>query len=252
MSLSEKQDYYRYGASDWRYKEPPALDLLVRAEMEAHPELENYRFIFGGVAIYRDEPAGQIVELKGDPEAVEPNMTTGIIEPRYMHGKVRQVFRHAFKDDLGRVVHTTRPDLLPKEVVSWEVSSYVMYGICRWFVEQKVSAEVAVGAGAYRKDDPNLREHVWYTIDTFESPEGLYTEPDPLYVQRLVKREHENRNENLADVVKRDRKIRLAAIQARTEREDAMKKKEWDAMFGDVLRREQKQTAYSLPTLPSR
>lgn len=230
MSLTDKQRYYRYGASGWSYKEQPTLDPDIVTAMKRDGLDETYRIIFGGVAIYRTEPTQLAGEVKGDRRATLVNEFDGYLVPTYVYGHARQPVRdvYVWTDDLGNRVSTVLKDLVPpgKTFIIEVQYHYVSYGILNWFVEQ-------------------LHEGEWHCIKRLETPEGFYYEPDMRTVMWIREREYQNRNEDLDDVVKREREVRAKFLREQGETEDRKKHEMAGQMAREHMRRLERAARYS-------
>lgn len=233
MSLSERQEHFRYGsiASEWKFLEPPTLDSSILEAMRREGLDEQYRIIWGGVAIYRTNPKSFSGEIKGDERATEVNSHSRRLQPTYLYGRAKQTLREVwvYKDGLGREVETENRDLIPAGYVCRQKKEYVYieFGVLRWHVE-------AYCNGA------------WHWIQTIEADEGLYLDADSSIVHVLRKREHENRNEDLKEVVKRDREYRAKVRRDREALEEKKKREMAAQMTKDALDRAIRQITYSM------
>lgn len=231
MSLSDKQDYFKYGTEKWSYKQPPSLDDSLVQGMKREGFDKNYRVIWGGVAIYRTEAETLTGEIRGDRRATRINEDNQRLQPSYLFGRARQPVKEwcCYSDDDGHKVRTTVENLVPPgKFIRWEMDfQYVEYGILNWFLEY-------------------LYEGEWHCLKRLETPEGLYYEPDVRTLEMIRKREYENENEDLNEVAERERLIMAKISQERAAIEERKKRAMIDAMVADQLRRAEARRVYSL------
>lgn len=247
MSLTkERREYYRYGASGWTYKQPPVLAPEVVNEMKRLGLDRNYRFVWAGVAVIRDEPNSTAPEVRGDRAATW--IVNGRLEPKWLHVKARQPKYLCYRDERGHVCRTTRPELIPPGRLTWWEFHYVEYGKLLWMVEYRADPEVLIATNAAHKDEVEIDGWTWIqtleTAETDEHAEGLYYEPDVTNVHMLAEREFENRNANLKEVAKRDSKFRAARRAEKDEKINDRAWKEFNEMWDETEQRELARRAY--------
>jgi hypothetical protein len=232
--MSSKQDYYTYGALAhlWFYHDPPALGHGVEEATRREGLDRVYRIVWGGVCILRDDPASPSGEIKGDRRAVEVDPHTGRLQPTYLYGRARQIKSEwwCYEDSFGRKVRCARPDLIPPGYMVWQETEYVYaeYGILRWHVEYLCGGE-------------------WHWIQTVEDEEGRYCDADLSLVRVLREREYQNRNEDLKQIVARDREYRSRIRRDREELEERKKRERVDEMVKDLFSNLERRPVYSLP-----
>jgi len=213
MDLRRKQDYYSY-AGGWSFKQPPKLDdELHRRVAEIDP---NFRLIWGGVAVVRNEPDGFPAAVRGPREATKT--LHGRLTARYVDARVKQFHGFTFKLKNGREKTVLREDSIPrsKRAIAVAKFEYVDYGRLYWFLERYLTTEQLIEAQYYFKDDPNLPRPGDYIYRLHVcTPEGLYWEPDHDWLDMVASSTFETLTTPLKDLYFKDKTAREESEAAR-------------------------------------
>lgn len=245
-TLREKQEYFNYGAKrPFRFKTAPMLNPELRAAMKSERLDRAYRFTWGGVAIVREEPNSETFTIaRGDRTACKA--VNGVFMPKYIFTRAKQARGLFYFDDLNRKVCVTRPELVPVGRVSRVDYRYVDLGMLYWFLEARADADTLIKSQVYNKRD-RVPETSWLSIMRLETKQGRYYEPGMEMIQVLKQREWENNNESLTDVGRRMSEMQAKHRQEEEEAIEAAGAKDFDLLYGDVMRRYEKGTRYSVP-----
>lgn len=239
-SLKKKQDYYRYDARPWRFKDAPVLDRALVDVMKAERLDRVYRFVWGGVVIVREEENSKILTIaRGDKNACHyvKDEKTGdmVLLPKYAFGRAMQARGYYYIDDLGRKICTKREELIPAEYTSRIDMRYVDFGQLHWYLEARITGEDLVNSRVYNKDEA-VPESEWICLMPLKAKNGLYYEPGLEMIEVMQQREAENRNGDMNKIaeagIERDERARIAREKA----DDAAGKKEFNAIFDDVMK----------------
>lgn len=205
-SLSEKQDYYRWPSSGWKYKIPPTLPHDVEMAMEREGLNSDYRFIWLGVDVIRQFELDMNPVVRGDMRACRyqirrisfekegqllvPQLVSWLA-PKKAFVHARQLQKVYYLDDDGHKVTVARPELVPSRKITQFEWEFHHLGALEWRIEERTGAGSRVDLRAIF---PGATSDQWYSIGTIRSKGGLYQEPSMLHVEDLLKRRWENRN----------------------------------------------------------
>jgi hypothetical protein len=222
-TLEEKQAYFQYGESGWTYKQPPRLDPSLVKEMERFGADEYgdplYRFLWGGVAVVRQEEDG-VPYVRGDRAATKIN--NGRLQPRYLFARAKQPTVLCYRNRKGKVVPVKRKSQVPKHYVAFWQVQYVDFGQLFWYLERKLTPTQLVEANYYLPNDPKIPARGDYVcIHRVEAPGGIYFEPTEEYLSAVREYLREENNESLNDLMLRDRQGREEAQAAQRDAEEA-------------------------------
>lgn len=213
-TLKQKQDYYRWPSSGWRYKEPPSLSHDVEMAMEREGLNVDYRFIWLGVDVIRQFEKDMNPVVRGDPRACRYQMRnigfeneSGLVVPRvvpwlepkkaFVH--TRQLQKVYYLDDDGHRVNVARPELVPPQKITQFEFEFHHLGALEWRIEERVGEGSAVNMQTIF---PGASVEQWYSIGSIRSKRGLYQEPSILHVEDLLKRRWENLNLSKNEITK--------------------------------------------------
>lgn len=244
-SLSEKQSYYTYADGSPSYKRPPTLprevsEAMKAAERECPGISERYRFLWMGVAVYRTAEFDENPIVKGDKRACmlqpwdiygDQSCVVLRLQPRKLYIRKKEPNGYIYTNLEGHKVHVERMDQVPilaKQGVVIADFNYVEYGHLEWRIEQRIF-------GAPLDKFPLFPGEDWMCIQTIKSADGFYQEPSVLHVQDLVKREWQNRNLRIRDVVVADYEEKMSAQEKREAAEDVESRRQIQEIVDDVF-----------------
>lgn len=219
MDLEEKQTYYHYGddVGKIRFKEPPILRPDVVAAMDHYKLNDDYRFVWMGVDVERKAEVDPKPVVRGDERAayfeLREMMAVGVkggrlvkrLTARKLFIICRQETGFSYINLDGHRVKVARWDQLPaqSQMRTIPVSEYLYhdFGALEWQMQFKLTGEEAVMAGLFHPLE-EVPDVYWQCIQTIGRDK--YQEPSLIHVTQLREREHQNRNEQLDEVVKFD------------------------------------------------
>lgn len=232
--LTEEQQYYEYASRPFRFKTPPVLNRELQEAMQREGLDNDYRFIWGGVVLVRDEPNSPKYQIaRGSIDACEP--INGTMMPKHIFQRVTQARGLFYRNGLGQKVCVARAELAPPDKAVEIEYKFVDLGILRWYVETRLNGQQLVESGYYRDDEPVPADE-WVCIGQIHS-QGRYYAPGLEWIDLLKKRVWENENRPLKDVA-REMMKKFKRARANREKQEAIEaKKEFDQLFDDVVRR---------------
>lgn len=245
-TIEEKQEYYRYGEQPYRMKDTPALNSALEAAMREHGLDQQFRFIFGGVVIVREEENSETFTIaRGTSDAC--HVLNGIVLPKYPYVRARQARGYCYLDDLGRKVSGfTNESFVPPGRIARVDYRYVDFGKLLWYLEERTTAAVLVDTKVYGKND-EVPDVEWECRMALKTRDELYYEPGLEMIDVLKQRVWENQNARLKDVaasmLERNANLREEEEAA----SDEAAKKEFDDLYAQISRQVEKGTVYNIP-----
>lgn len=236
--LKEKQEYYRYGDSGITYKIAPPLPDDVAQAMRDEGLDQKYRILWLGCAVVRQRENDPNPVIRGDRRACEVAMRriggrlVPWLQPKKLYMRTRQPQGFKYEDSLGVMQSVKRPDLLPDGVIAKADYLWIDYGALEWRIEQRNTGEELAAINLFKKDE--VPAESWRSILTIRSRDGFYQEPSMEHVEILRKREWQNRNANLDEVVKADVETRSQLLEEQQAQFEAAERRELDVIADDL------------------
>lgn len=244
-TLAEKQAYYVYPDGAPRYLAPPALprevsEAMKAAERECPGIGERYRFLWMGCSVVRKAEFDENPIVKGDKRAcmLQPWDVYGDgscvvlrLQPRKLYIRKKEPNGYIYTNMDGHKVRVARADQVPviaKQGLAVADFNYVEYGHLEWRIEQRIFGQPLDPFPLFPGED-------WMCIQTIKSADGFYHEPSVLHVQDLVKREWQNRNLRIKDVVIAEYEEKMTAQEEREKAEDIEARRQIGEIVDDVF-----------------